>query len=242
MFLNTFENEPGIESPPQNSRMITAISSDGLRFEIESDLGLAGVATARIFSVDGGYRLYYPTFEGRPSPDKTQKILSSFSTDGLHFEREEAVRIEPLPGTRGVFGPTIFKLEDGRFRMLFHEDVTSSGRVSKGIIYGATSEDGLSWQRDDEPTLKPDENEREQVLHPFVLRYKEKYILFYNSHSRIFWADSKDGFVFERKGELGIRGADVDAILLENGKLRLYYGDFSPETGGVILSAILSPE
>ena len=62
--------------------------------------------------------------------------------------------------------------------------------------------------------------------------------MFYNSHSEIFLATSSDGVSWEKEGYIGIHGADVEAIENEDGTLRLYYGDWSSETSGVVYTVI----
>jgi len=118
--------------------------------------------------------------------------------------------------------------------MFFAEvDMKSLGGVLVAAIYGASSQDGLSWVRDQEPTIAYEtqvegvgkEYASPQVLHPFVMRWPEGgYLMFYNSHQRVFAAYSRDAVTWEKLGYTGIGGADADAILLANGSLRIYYG------------------
>lgn len=63
--------------------------------------------------------------------------------------------------------------------------------------------------------------------------------MFYNSHSKIFAAYSLDGYSWKKLGGIGVKGADVDAFYTEDGNIRVYFGDFSEQTSGVVYTGIL---
>ncbi|MBI2901415.1 MAG: hypothetical protein HYY17_14615 [Planctomycetes bacterium] len=239
MVLNTFTTDAR-SGRVLRSHLASAVSKDGLRFEIEEDLGFEGVATPRVFRFPGGFRMYYPSHHRSKGSLHVTKISSAFSKDGRKFE-EEGVRIEPAAEAKSVGGPAIYRLDDGTCRMLFDEDTEPRGRIPRGKIFGASSKDGLTWSRDEAPTVEQPAKGREpgHAMHPFVLRYEERYFLLYSVHGRTHRARSSDGLAFERLGPLGIAGADPDAIVLENGDVRIFYGDFKPERGGEIYSAVV---
>lgn len=242
MYANTFDEDRSGDGGLRNPRLVTAVSSDGLFFELEAEIGFPGVATERIFPFEGGYRLYYPKHDG---PRSGKRILSAFSKDGVDFAKDRGTRIEPLVSAGSVGGPTIYRLPDGRYRMLFDESAEPDepGRVTSANIAGATSDDGLAWVRDAEPTIDAGEDETEagQAVHPFVLPWEGRYLLFYGVHGATRAALSEDGFRFKRLGFL-FRGADPDAHVLEDGRIRLYYGDYTEREGGGIYLVHLSPE
>lgn len=242
MYANTFDQRLGSNRRARNARLVTAISPDGVRFELEAEIGFPGVATERIFPFEGGYRLYYPQHEG---PRSCKRILSAFAKDGLEFAEESGVRIEPLARGNSVGGPTVYRLADGRYRMLFDEgrEVSTPGAVVKADILGALSADGLAWTRDAEPVIDAGEDEIEagQALHPCVQPWEGRYVLFYSVHGATRIALSEDGIRFERGGFL-FRGADADAHVLEDGRIRVYYGDYREEEGGGIYVVHLTRE
>ncbi|MFQ6078882.1 MAG: hypothetical protein ACE5NJ_07095 [Thermodesulfobacteriota bacterium] len=228
-------------------------SGDGIFWNEETGIVFLGVAVGRAFRFPNGVRYYYH----QPPREKENRgtIVSSFSTDGITNWTYEGVRIRPREG-HAVAGPGVVRLKDGTYRMFFFEKElidTDPRRATSREIYGASSKDGLSWRRDEAPTIVYEENvegaglphpQRGQVLHPFVIEWPEQngYLMLYNSHSRIFAAYSQDGFNWEKLGYTGIVGADADAIRLPDGSFRIYFGDFSPETLGVVYTAILKVE
>jgi len=120
--------------------------------------------------------------------------------------------------------------------------------VPEGEISGALSNNGIEWTRDQHATLTFDAeiegsefNKVPQVLKPYIYWPDvDKYIMFYNSHSRVFIAESEDALSWKKLGFIGTRDADVDAIILPDGNIRIYYGDYNPESPGVVYTGIIS--
>lgn len=233
MYLNTFGTPKGVG-------VYILSSTDLVNWQEETAIVFPGIATARAVRFDEGIRVYYP---------ENGVIKSSLSVDGLTNWQEDNAKITPKPNYKNE-GPTVFQLPDNTYRMYFNEYLAASeghGTIRTGEIYGASSQDGINWVVDKNPTLVF-ENAIEgrgmqdlppQVLHPFVIKIQDNYYLFYNAHSEIFVAKSTDGSSWEKLGYTGIHGADVDAVVLADGSLRIYYGDFSPETQGVVYTGIL---
>jgi hypothetical protein len=201
--------------------------------------------------MDSGVRLYYPGAQPI-NPNETQDgMKSAYSQDGKNFTPESGVTIKPRSGYY-VEGPTVFQLVDGSWQMYFNENSIAAGNNRDGEIWGATSIDGHTWIREEEPTLVADNTEAmvggrpapwKQVLHPFVIKNPNGgYIMFYNSHSEIYAATSTDGKTWDKLGAIGIHGADIDGYFTNHQTMRVYYGDFSPQTGGVVYSAVLTIE
>jgi predicted GH43/DUF377 family glycosyl hydrolase len=178
-------------------------------------------------------------------------MYSSFSADGLTFTKDPGVVIQPRSSAYYVEGPTVFQLPDKTWRMYFNENTVAAGMQRDGEIWGATSADGLKWTRDDKVTMQADSTEAgtnnrspwKQLLHPFVLKNpKGGYIMMYNSHSELYAATSTDGLAWEKIGKIGIHGADIDGYFQTDGSIRVYYGDFTPQTGGLVYTAVLKAQ
>lgn len=120
-----------------------AINSDG---PLDSDRTL----TPNVVKMDGGYRMYYHGFgPDRPNPDSKGYILSAFSTDAQHWEKEPGLRMDA--GGEGaahyIWSPDVIPLEDGRYRM-YYEGKTEQEAGTKATIVSAISSDGLKWERE----------------------------------------------------------------------------------------------
>ena len=97
---------------------------------------------------DGGVRLFYTGVgPGRPYPKWQGYILSAVSRDGVAFEVEPGIRVEPDPTlawrSRRALAPTVTRLADGRWRMYFE----SRGPVDQPtVIASAVSADQVTWE------------------------------------------------------------------------------------------------
>jgi sucrose-6-phosphate hydrolase SacC (GH32 family) len=217
-------------------------STDGVTWEKESDIVIPGAATNRAVVLPDGVRIYYPQSQPIRPTDPTANMLSSFSNDGLNFNEDPEIVLAPRSSEYYVEGPTVFQLSDNTWRMYFNENSVAAAMQRDGEIWGASSSDGVTWVRDTSSTLVSDieGGPWKQVLHPFVLKNPVGgYIMFYNSHSEIFAATSNDGLTWEKLGEIGIHGADVDGYFIDENTIRVYYGDFNPTDGGLVYTAVL---
>jgi hypothetical protein len=225
---------------PTGSGYHAYTSTDGLEWKEYSGEVLPSASTGRVVKMNNGYRFYYPGLQPIKPSDPPATIKSSFSTDGYTFKIESGVRITPKSDYY-LEGPTVFSLKDGSYRMYFNENKTATAEKREGSIWGASSIDGLVWTRDEKVTIESDPptgnmpTNWPQALHPFVLtRADGSYVMFYNSHSQVYAAESTDGLTWTKLGDIKIKGADVDGYYLDDTTIRLYYGDFSPTTSGVI--------
>lgn len=228
------------------SGYMTYTSPDGIAWTKEKDSVISGVATGRAVVLPEGVRFYYPGMQPIKPSDPPSNMYSSFSANGVTFTKDSGIGLSPKDSAHYVEGPTVFQLPDGSWRMYFNENSTAAGNQRDGIIWGANSKDGIAWTRDTEPTLQADTTELgngpqwKQVLHPFVLANpKGGYIMFYNAHSEIFAATSTDGLSWKKVGKVGIHGADIDGYFQADGTIRVYYGDFSEQTQGVVYMGVL---
>lgn len=231
LYLNSFAQQP--------SEYQVYTSDDGLDWT-KAKGQLPDASTGRAVPFGTQIRLYYPDRTPIKPSDPPASILSAISDDGFTFTNEAGTRVDPRDGYY-LEGPTVIKLADGTYRMYFSENETASAEKRISAIYGASSTDGLAWTRDQTPTLESSQQAENappdwpQALHPFILTKKDgSYLMFYNTHSEVFAASSADGKNWIKIGYTGIRGADVDGYYLPDGNIRMYYGDFSPETSGVI--------
>lgn len=237
LYINKFGNG--------GSANLIYTSKDGLDWK-ETGKKVPGGPTKRAYIDGEKIRLYYPTNDPINPSDPPSQILSATSSDGLNFKNEDGVRMKPTSGYT-IEGPTIMKLPDGTYRMYFSEYKTESKQERKDArIVGASSKDGINFTRDAKPTIESDVNVEKspanwpQVLRPFVLKSPAGgYIMFYNSHSKIFAAYSLDGYSWKKLGGIGVKGADVDAYYMSDGNIRVYFGDFSEQTSGVVYTGIL---
>lgn len=236
MLLNRFGSK---FSPSEMGYFLLTSPDGGATWKEASKTLFSGIATGRVAKIGDVYRFYHPT--QAPTVDgggESQKIVSAKSSDGKTFTDDPGVRVEPREGYSAE-GVTVFQLKDGSYRMYFNENLDSSKERKESEIWGASSADGLAWTRDEVATLVSDSTEGnggwKQMLHPFVIeRPKGGYLMFYNSHSKVFYAYSTDGKTWEKQGQLIADGADVDGYYTDDSTMKLFYGDFDPATGGLI--------
>lgn len=230
------------------SGYMTYTSTDGVTWTKEKDGVIAGAATGRAVTLSNGVRFYYPGTQPIKPSDPPADMYSAFAADGLNFTKDPGKALSPIDTAHYVEGPTVFQLPDKTWRMYFNENSIAAGNQRDGIIWGASSPDGITWTRDTVPTLEANATESanqpfKHVLHPFVLANpKGGYIMFYNAHSEVYAATSTDGLKWNRIGKVGIHGADVDGYFQSDGTIRVFYGDFSEATQGVVYTGVLKVE
>jgi len=186
---------------------------------------------------NGQYRMYYSI---EPEvPGNNLEVYSAVSSDGINWEKESGIR-----KTFATF-PDIVKLPDGRWRMYFQ---------NAGVIKSAISTDGLSWT--DEPGVRIGKSESgfnlEDVGAQGTIRLDDgTYIMLYrgtinepyrtrekipNQDTHIyFWATSKDGLTFEKKGlaidsrnDILLGAADgAEWVRWDDGELRVYFWSYA---------------
>lgn len=244
MYLNQFGNG-------KETGVFVLSSSDGETWKNETGVIFPGIATVRALVIGDKVYAYYPQGGSQIGPNDPAAIIASVSSDGKTFTSVSGMKITPHAGYT-MDGPGVFQLDDGTYRMYFVEFEMSDVTKRKGDMWGASSSDGKTWVKDSEPTLKAEASVEglqpwPQILHPFIVKYGDGFIMFYNSHSRIFWAYSEDGFTWEKRGLVTyngneIDGADVDGFWMNENELRIFYGDFSHETGGLIYETVFRVE
>ncbi len=136
--------------------ILSAVSDDGLVFRKEPGIRIAPrpevehmalrvLAPSVTRCADGYWRMY---FEARGSADRSTVIASAVSSDMLHWELDEGIRLE-TPG--GVGAPRYVQLPDGRARLYcFNKEYGAGGlvngqRLSQSVMSAVTS-DGLRFE------------------------------------------------------------------------------------------------
>ena len=125
-----------------NSEFLSAISSDGLSWTVESGKRLslssdgedkAAIDMGTVDTFDGStYRMYYGGAKTSSNPIP-YKILSATSADGLDFTRELGVRFTSDTGR--ATHPHVFK--HGSKYIMYYS--------TNNIVYKATSDNALTW-------------------------------------------------------------------------------------------------
>lgn len=137
-------NYPPRPEPFAGNVIISAVSTDGLRFTEEDGVRIAQETNRESSSVyapevvllaDGTYRMYYAAW----SMTIRGGVLSAASPDGLVWTKDSSVLLDLGSGSdldsNMVSEPCVIDLDDGRFRM-FYEAKDSEGRAR---ILSATS-------------------------------------------------------------------------------------------------------
>jgi hypothetical protein len=149
---------PAKPYPDCQGYIVSAVSEDGLTFHKEPGIRLAPqpkiphmslrvISPSVTASSDGRWRMY---FESRGPADIPTVICSAISSDMLHWELEDGIRLQ-APG--GVGGVRYLALPAGRGRMYCFESLYGSGGPSRGPrisqrIVSAISSDGLHFEKE----------------------------------------------------------------------------------------------
>jgi len=203
--------------------------------------------TPDILKVEGGYRLFHATRMG---------IKSFLSKDGISWQEEEGVRGEGAD-------PTVVKRKDGTYLMYYkakmqqnqlqfqqqNAEAGQSEQLNSNFPYFhkvhiATSKDGKTWNRSDQPTV-----EHASVADLLLLEKQtgnfsagtlflyfvdatglkdspgtEKIGIMHSVDNGKTWSKKE---VIEIKGAEGHIPVDPSMVQLDDGTIRLYYLDFT---------------
>ena len=203
---------------------------------VERGIAVNGlVADAEVIDLGNEkFRMYY---SASPEAGGNLELYSAISNDGITWTKEDGIRKE-----FSTF-PDVVKLSDGRYRLYFQ---------NMGAIKSAVSTDGLSWK--DEPGVRIDKNESGFALEnvgagstvilsdgSFVMVYRGTENKPYgtkklpnNFTTYYFYATSKDGLKFDKKGlAIDPRNDVFDGFLdgsewvkWDNQELRLYFWSY----------------
>jgi predicted GH43/DUF377 family glycosyl hydrolase len=222
--------------------------------EGEWDENLEG---AYVIRYEDEYLLYYSAYrhEGDPALGFPASLALAVSSDGVNFER---VQSEPiLSPTNGwydndaIYSPVIFEF-DGQLVMIYvGHCYTSCDHTYGTTLLAATSTDGRSWTKRDEPvmTAMPDQVPwtRDGVAEPAVLIESEGSITLFFTGVR-----DEDRWIGMARGESLFGPWDVNTepilmptaesfdaggvlaphVLIENGIARMWYLGVEPVENG----------
>lgn len=226
----------------------SAISEDGINFTKESGIRISQtggqeliVADATVIKLDDGrYRMYYKGADGWGGPQQANhRIFSAISSDGLNFTKE-GLRYENMnaPDYGWTSVPDAIKLSDGRVRIYY----TGGGGINSII-----SSDGLNFTREEGTRLANgvDPNVIIMADGTFFMFYAvspvpPQSIALAKSSDGLNWTElyviTKSGGTYDLMGTM-----DPSAIILPDGKIRVYYGGAITNNNIVTLS-LISPE
>lgn len=246
-----------IDNPDAPGSIISATSSDGLNWEIESGVRLADSGAPSLIQLeDGRWRMYYGIGH--------QGIKSAVSNDGVNFEEEEGIRIAwgGIYDSLDASCPSVIKLSDGTYRMYYHGAVENP-YDPEGFwdrILSAISSDGLTWEKEEgvridgttEPYFVEEDPSGWTISSPAAVKLADDSIKIYFKSNRknpgIHRAYSEDGLNFtldtvplisveDMYDSLGDQGGDPTLIKLPDGRYRMYF-QLVPSSGLGIASAV----
>ncbi len=142
------------------SAVVSAVSPDGLVWEKEAGVRLgaenASYGAPRCLYIDPSSDQHSPRYRLYASAFHDHQIVSAVSDDGLQFDLEPGVCIarEKEFESYEVYAPEVLRLGTGGYRMYYAGWVAApevrAGSKFHGRIFGAYSDDGLHWVKDDE--------------------------------------------------------------------------------------------
>jgi hypothetical protein len=146
---------PGKPFPTCQGYILSAVSDDGVTFQVEPDIRLAPDPSIEHGSLrylaptvtqlaDGRWRMY---FESRGPVSMPTVIASAISSDMLTWDLEEGIRLQ---GFAGIGGPRYIELPDGVNGRLY---CFASEPTAKGIISAITA-NGLDFEFESGPRLE----------------------------------------------------------------------------------------
>ena len=121
-----------------------AIDSDG-------PLDSVRTLTPNVVKMGDGYRMYYHGLgPERPNPDSKGYILSAFSTDAEHWDKEPGVRMDAdaEEAEHYIWSPDVIPLPDGGYRMYFEGKWQDADGSVRSAVVSAVSDDGLVWEQE----------------------------------------------------------------------------------------------
>ena len=138
--------------------LLSAVSDDGLHFEPEPGIRLApreelphlcirALCADIVELEDGRWRIYFEARGGR----QPYVVCSAISSDMLHWELEEGIRLQP-PG--GAGGPRYLSLPDGRSRLYYCTAPKLADGSSAKSVASAVSDDGLHFETEPDFRLR----------------------------------------------------------------------------------------
>ena len=137
------------------------------------------------------YYLWYTSgldwLKGESKPESMYQIMCAKSKDGLNWERDAKVLINPKLSDEAQASPTVFE-KDGIYHMFFsYRHSLDFRNRERGYRIGyAYSQDLVTWERNDELagiTTSDNGWDSEMVCFPSVIEVNNKIYLFYSGNN-----------------------------------------------------------
>ncbi len=126
---------------------------------------------------DKGWLMYYVGAVEWVHKDLPRYNIQIARSDDLkHWRRDGETAIDFGPGENALARPYVVKSAEG-YRMWF------SAKGEHYLPYTATSQDGISWNREPDPVLSPSRGpDEEMICYTVVLRHESRDIMYYNGN------------------------------------------------------------
>lgn len=163
---------PAKPFPTCQGYILSAVSDDGVDFEVEPGIRLAPhpdqpnmshriLAPTVSQCADGTWRMY---FESRGPASEPTVIRSAISGDMVNWELEDGVRLQ---GFHGLGGPRFVPLSEGGGRLYcFASEYDSGGlhgsRLSQSVVSALTG-DGLSFEMEPGYRMRDNETDYDEI-------------------------------------------------------------------------------
>jgi len=199
-----------------------------LQWTKESGARITGGISSSTIIKDNEYWMYY-TARG---------IELATSTDGLNFVGKGTVVSSGQLGSEQemVTNPAVFKLLDGRYRMIYEGSRKADGSQTDRKLYSAVSSDGLTWTKEDGVRFfdygdgKPGEI---FTSVPDIVRLPDNRLRMYYTRGMTSAAaisiDEGLTWTKEKNLDLGNIAVDLDLVELDDGTYKLFYTTFESE-------------
>ncbi len=206
--------------------------------------------TPFLIKTPSGYNLYYSGYRdgidpGEPAKGLPASIGLATSTDGVTFTRVQSEPIlAPTPGSfdaDAIYSPDVIPYQGG-YLMVYAGHCYSNCPGAPGVrILSATSPDGITWTKSEEPLLSPKtppEWMRDSVAEPAIILGPDGYLyLFFTGvtdSSRVIgvaraasltaaWDIDPKPIVAPTAGGFDETGDTGPTVLLENGAVRMWF-------------------
>ena len=155
-----------------------------------------------VVKTEEGYHMWYTGQYHETNREGTSHIFHAFSKDGINFERTNDEPVlsadKPWENTSVMNPSVIYDSQTATFKMWF----SAGAQYEPKAIGYAESQDGINWIKcENNPIFEANTNEsweRHKVAGCQVIRYQDKYLMFYigyynEDYAQIGIATSDDG-------------------------------------------------